>query len=194
MEPTVNYIRGYMRIIAFSLVVCLFSQANAADLELKIELKDQVVINKHPRSLSKTITNTSSKDVTLVLPGDGSRYGWRTPVIGWSVIPADDKKTKHPEVPTPPKVVARCGNINALKADEVFTLKPGESKVIDRGVGIPPFPGPGKYRIKFFYSNIPDIKWSGVPLGKHDPQAASKIPGSTPCKLISNELIVTVTK
>src|SRR5438067_2030418 len=91
-----------------------------------------------------SIINHGQQAVTLVQPGDGSDCGWRTPVIEWvingkvegagrlieEVSKADSpvrKPVLKPACLSPDFARSdRCGNINALKPDEVFVLKPGE--------------------------------------------------------------------
>src|SRR5919201_6135680 len=76
-----------------------------------------------PVRFTATLLNKGKETVTLVTPGDGSDCGWRTPLVGWSVVKvsADNPRAgKHPDK-VPLHRGARCGNVNALKADEVFT-------------------------------------------------------------------------
>ncbi|MCX6639039.1 MAG: hypothetical protein NTW14_00975 [bacterium] len=138
-----------------------------------------------------TITNRGGESVTLVQPGDGSDIGWRTPVVGWSVIPFDQPEPEHPKDP-PLDRYGMCGDINPIELTEVFTLKHQESKQLGGWVRYPKFPQPGKFRVVFYYQNIPDLEVSGIPLGRHDAAALELIKRSTTCKLISNEMIITV--
>src|SRR5262249_657707 len=68
---------------------------------------------QYPRS-SAEVVNRPGREITLVKPGDGSDCGWRTPVITWTVEGVK------------PRGVLRCGNVNPLRPNEVFTLKPGQ--------------------------------------------------------------------
>jgi hypothetical protein len=126
------------------------------------------------------VVNHSDAAVTLVKPGDGSDCGCRTPVVAWVV-----------EGVTPGRV-GRCGNINALRADEIFTLRPGQRVRLGKWVGFPNLPGPGRYKIRFRYENRPDLKWSGVPLGPHDAKAMPRVRASTPAVAYSNAVTVEV--
>jgi hypothetical protein len=137
-----------------------------------------------------TISNRGSNSVTLVEPGDGSENAWRTPVIGWSVLPVNSPE-KHPDTPAPWSG-ARCGNINPFRLSEVFSLEPGKEKQFEPWDDYSLFDKPGKYRVVLYYSNIPDMKTKGAPLGDHEKGAVERIKASTPCKLISNEVIVEV--
>ncbi len=180
-----------MKPIIALFVLCFVCQAHATGIELEIS-SESLTINKDARpNVSATVINSSNKDVTLVKPGDGSRSKWRTPVVGWSVIPAEYPKATHSQDP-PLYKGGRCGNINALKPDEVFVLKPGESKALEGWFGALSFPKPGKYRVVLYYFNLPYLQWSGLPIGKHDEKAIREVKNSTKCELVSNELIFTV--
>src|SRR5262249_11969623 len=93
----------------------------------------------------------------------------------------------------PPRV-GRCGNINALRPEEVFELKPGGVQSL--GDWIPPVwvTQTGMYRLRLRYQNDPSLKWSGIPLGAHDPGAMKRVQASTPCTALSNEVVVKVTR
>jgi hypothetical protein len=142
-------------------------------------------------AISITVKNQSKKPLTLVLPGDGSESGWRTPVIGWSVLQAKQEAAKHPKTPRLYEG-GRCGNVNALKRNEVFVLGAGESKNLGEWSGFPTMVEPGTYRVVFYYANDPTLKWRGLPLGQHDPEAMKLVQQSHPCSLVSNELTFVV--
>lgn len=179
------------RRLAPLLVLLLASPAAADDLVLKIEAPRAAIHVGGAPDLKPTIVNQGAKPVALVLPGDGSESKWRTPVVGWSVLSADELAQKHlPEVPV--FHGGRCGNINAIKLKEVFTLQPGESRSLGEWAGQPALAAPGRYRVVFYYQNIPDLKITGIPLGEHETGALDKIAHSTPCKLMSNEVVVEV--
>ena len=130
------------------------------------------------------IINTGSVTITLVEPGDGSDRGWRTPILSWQVqLVGSDYKSLG---------FGGCGNINALRPDEVFELKPGESRVL---VGFPSVSASqvGTYKLRLRYENDPNLEWSGIPLGEHDPNTMLRVRDSTTCVAISNEVEVEVT-
>jgi hypothetical protein len=79
-----------------------------------------------------------------------------------------------------------------LKSNEVFTLAPGKSKDLPDWIGSPQLPDAGTYSVVFYYANDPGLKWQGVPLGQHDPDAMKQVKKSHKCLLISNELKLTV--
>lgn len=137
-----------------------------------------------------TLLNQGKEPVTLVQPGDGSESAWRTPVIGWSVLPAESKAAHPDEIPL--HRGGRCGNINPLGEDEVIRIKGGDQTELGTWVGQPSFPKPGKYRVVFYYANRPKIEWHGLPLGSHHAEAMKAVRDSTACELRSNEIIISV--
>lgn len=162
----------------------------AAEMKLELVVPDEPLgLDSHSR-IDARLTNASSQSVTVVLPGDGSEAGWRTPMISWSVV------RTGPEAPSSEnsseKPVARCGNINPLRADEVVTLAPGESVSLGDWLGAPEFPSPGTYRVVLTYENDPKREWSGIPLGEHDPDAMARVRASTPVDVRSQEATVSV--
>lgn len=167
-------------------------QAAPTSLDLHIAARETSLTLGEQPSIRATITNRGSAPVTLVLPGDGSESGWRTPLVGFSSINVGrGGKPRHPtEVPL--YHGGRCGNINSLKSDEVFSLAPGESKALGDWIGSPQLTEPGTYRVVFYYANDPGLKWQGIPLGQHDPDAMRRIEESDRCRLVSNELKLTV--
>jgi len=124
------------------------------------------------------LVNRGNQEVVLVQPGDGSNCGWRTPLIEWS----------HGSWFHAP----RCGNINAFKADEVFSLKPGESQQLCDWVQVPRLAHPGRYRLTVRYTNNPDQSWIGSPLGKHDDAAIQAVHFSTKLSAVSNTVEIVV--
>ncbi|HEX3315018.1 MAG TPA: hypothetical protein VHR72_09015 [Gemmataceae bacterium] len=142
--------------------------------KLRIELKTTTpkVGPGVPLLFTADLVNDGKTPVTVVLPGDGSESGWRTPILRWK--PAATTK------------VLRCGNINALKPGEVIQLAPGKRVSISEWIGGPPLSGPGKYAVSLELENVPDLKWNGKPLGKHDPATMEKVRSSLPFKAVSN--------
>src|SRR5260370_24574724 len=163
-----------------------------------------------------TIVNRGKQEVTLVQPGDGSDCGWRTPIIEWVINGGVEGATRQLTVektkvrandgapapkPTPQPAclgerfgrIARCGNINSLKADEVFVLKPGQQVRLNawmRDGGSQRAAGTYKVAVRYFH--IPDLQWKGVPLGEHDPRAMDRIRRSAPVTLESNVVEIVV--
>ena len=73
--------------------------AAAEDVALKIHAPQAAIHSGDTPSFDATIINQGKKPVTLVLPGDGSESGWRTPVVGWSVVSAAEPRQTHPAEP-----------------------------------------------------------------------------------------------
>ena len=166
-------------------------QVVGAALELKIGCANLTIKKSVRPMIVVTIKNTGETAATLVQPGDGSHCKWRTPIVGWSAISADDNEAGHPK--TPPLLTGgRCGNINSLKPDEIFVLKPGDQTAVRGWMPGPAFLTTGRHSVVFYYFNDPTLKWRGLPLGKHDDKAMQKVKSSTRCELISNELVFAV--
>ncbi len=180
--------------VAFlGVVTCLGSQQQekGAGLVLHIAAKEATLIQGQQPQITATISNRGKTPVLLVHPGDGSAWGWRTPLIGWSAAKLGAGAANHPKTP---RFLhgGRCGNINRLKKEEVFVLAPGASKQLNGWIGTPQLAEPGTYRVVFYYANEPTLKWRGIPLGTHDEEAMQQVQKSQKCALISNELNLTV--
>ena len=149
---------------------------------IAVELKTATAVVKKGQFPRFTIevVNRSGREITLVKPGDGSDCGWRTPLVSWSVEGVK------------PGRFARCGNVNPLRPNEVFTLKPGQRASLSEWVGAPQLPGKGTYTVRFRYENRPRLKWSGLPLGKHDEGAMARVRASTPAAAVSNPVRIEV--
>lgn len=150
----------------------------ATGIALRLSPETQTIKTGESPRFTVLLVNGGKKDVVLVEPGSCSDCGWRTPVIEWS-----RQKREHGP---------RCGNINDLKADEVFTLAPGQSRQLNGWVGKPYLSGLGRYRIALRYTNDPNMKWSGIPLNEHDPNAMEAIRRSTAVSVVSNTVEVVV--
>jgi hypothetical protein len=116
--------------------------------------------------IEATVVNRGSREVVLVEPGDGSESSWRTPVIAWS--------NGH-------SLMSRCGTMTPLSADEIFTLRPGESRRLNGWVGGPRLRGPSRYWVAVRYTNRPDQPWSGT-----------LFRDSTPVDMVSNTVEIVV--
>jgi hypothetical protein len=177
--------------IIAALLLAAHSRGLGGELVLRVALADAIVRHGESVAVEASITNASSAAVTLVVPGDGSGVGWRTPVTGWSFLPeASDKQ--HGE-PVPDDTHRFCGNINPLKRSEVFTLQPSESRVFRDWIQPRADLPPGRYRAVLYYRNEPTRKITGIPLGGHEAGVEDLIRRSTPCLVISNEVVLTVT-
>src|SRR5262245_58854430 len=105
--------------------------------------RQAIHVGDYPR-FAVIISNRGTNSVTLVQPGDGSDCAWRTPIVGWSILPVTATDQKQPATPALFKA-PRCGNINSIDHSEVFTLKPGESHRFDSWIGHPRFEKSGKF-------------------------------------------------
>jgi hypothetical protein len=129
------------------------------------------------------LVNDGSAPVTVVLPGDGSNCGWRTPVVRWRS--GDD--------PADPLLVGgRCGNINSLRPEEVIDLAPGQRVELTEWMHWPTPGGVRTHRIWVELENIPDLRWQGVTFRDHDPVAMQRIRQSPSFKAVSNVVAVEV--
>jgi len=152
----------------------------ATGVALELRPPRQLIKVGQAPSLTATLVNRGQLAVTLVEPGDGSNRGWRTPVVEWSKSGWFGG--------------GYCGNINAVKMEEVFTLQPGQSRQLCDWVGVPHVSGPGSYLVAVRYSNRPDQPWVGLPLEAHDPAAMEAISGSTPVSIVSNTVEIVIEK
>lgn len=123
-----------------------------------------------------TLTNGSKKPVSLVVPGDGSEAGWRTPAITW-IATANGQPATRAEG-------GRCGMMNPIAASEIFTLAPGASREINEWLGFPSFV-PGTYDLRLRYRNDPALQSRKAGAA---PDAAQKIAQSSPCDITSNAI------
>ena len=158
---------------------------------LSIELKAKttsVGVMESPK-VDVIISNRGSDPVVLVRPGDGSDRELRTPLTRWLIEPVPGEGNAEGILRT----VMNCGNINALRREEVFTLAPGQSENLPMSVWAV-FSKPGKYRVRFEYENRPLMEWGGIVLGQHYEGTMLRVRESTACKLTSNEVIFVVTE
>lgn len=174
--------------------VCLLFLATiglpAADLTLTVEGPRKFYLDA-PSPFKAKVANHGNVAVTLVVPADGSESGWRTPVIGWSAIPLNKKADKHPAEP-PPFKGRDCGVVSAARREDIFTLGPGESREFSDWIFYPQFKQAGKYRVVFYYNNDPSLRVGGLTPRPHDEEAIQRMSKSTPCSLMSNEIVVEV--
>lgn len=130
---------------------------------------------------SLTLTNQGKVARSLVVPGDGSSAGWRTPVLSWSAVTLAGKPAKEGQM-------ARCGLMNAIDSTELFTLAPGASKVLSGWIDGPRLP-PGTYYLRLRYRNDPKLAGGRA---RTEPAAAKGIAASSPCDVTSAPLRVTL--
>ena len=153
-------------LIAIALLGCEH-QHTPPQIDIVLATAPPVIKVGQTSQFSISLINRGKKSVTLVNPGDGSLYGWHTPIISWSGINDD-------------YLPARCGNIRSLRKDEVFKIETGKMFQLSGQIR-PPLPlQPGTYQVGFNYENVPKLEWTGLPLGKHDWFAMRRVRNSTP--------------
>ena len=135
------------------------------------------------------VTNVDNDAIRLVAPGEGSSIGWRTPTIGWSVLPADSSAQRG-EVAAD-KGMFRCGNVNPIREEELIELGAGESIEFDAWLS-PPNLDAGTFRIAVHYQNDPTLELRGIPLGKS--VESSRLRKTTLCSGWSPEALVSITE
>jgi len=164
------------------------SPQEATGLSLTVSAEaTSIHVMEHPK-VSIVITNRGREPVVLVRPGDGSDRDLRTPLIKWVVEPVPGEGESDGIL----KAVMFCGNINALRPDEVFTLASGQSETFRTNVSVA-FSKAGKYRVRYEYENRPSMEWGGIVLGEHDEGTMRRVRESTACTLTSKEIVFTVT-
>ena len=131
----------------------LNDSVNTYDIELKIKSdRDQIEPHLNPNhyaNITGELTNNGSKSIKLVLPGDGSDNGWRTPYIKWSVVEYKDAHINPHEFKFQGGM--RCGNVNSLKSNDIIELLPNQSVTLDEWIGYPQIPHKsGKYMVRLY--------------------------------------------
>jgi hypothetical protein len=150
---------------------------------LRATLREAPVRQMGDHRFAIDLKNESTHAVKLVLPGDGSEVGWRTPIITWKALKNG--------VAVPQEEGGRCGMMNPLKVEEVFTLGPGETKTIDEWIGYLPYPA-GTYEMRVTYKNDPSLaEREGKGKARED-EVAKAFASTSPCEVTSNALSVTI--
>lgn len=136
----------------------------------------------HP-TLTVTLVNRGSAPLTLVMPRDGSDHGLLSPAVEW--LGGDVQP-----------VLGRCGISEPLRADEVFTLGPGEVRSLDaalaRWVRRPRFGRPGTYHVAFAYTNAPASAGPVRATTPNDPDAIARARRGNWVRAVSNTVEVVV--
>lgn len=140
-------------------------------LILEITAPEKALVSGAPQhGFRAVLHNRGEKAFDLVLPGDGSDVGWRSPTVTWLL----DQPDKGAVAKAP--ALGRCGTINEFKATELFTLKPGGSKDLGGWLGGVSFPHAGTYDLQLRYMNDPKLKQQGLKMPRQgeDPYVAVK--------------------
>lgn len=150
-----------------------------AEVKLRIELSatsKSIRVGTRPEFVARLV-NDGAEPITVVLPGDGSYSGRRTPVLRWD--PPLERR-------------AGCAHINALRADEVVTLAAGAS--VPLHVSMREMTLVGKHALSLEMENIPDKQWGGILGGEHDPAALDRLRRTLPYEAKSNVVEIEVRK
>jgi len=166
--------------------------ADSVRVVLQVELLDAAVEVNKPPVVSVTLENIGVEPVTGVQPGDGSRWGWRTPFVWWTRMRVDRAGELGDSWPGPPDI-PRCGNMNMVWPSEVFTLQSGQIETLRFWVSPLPMRSPGRYRLQMHYWNRPEFEPTPM-MHEYSPEAEPLIRASTPMRVSSNEIIVDVTE
>jgi hypothetical protein len=167
-----------------------YQKYDLANLELKIT-KDSI------DNINISILNNSNDSIKIVLPGDGSTPGWRTPTVRWSIIKIDDEINKHPEneLPELSKELGYCKLINKIKLDEIITIHAQKEFQLSKYVISPYYyskrKSKGKYSIKLYFKH--DSKHGWLSAGYSGNEIKKIIKEETEdFFLVSNELIMEI--
>jgi hypothetical protein len=125
-----------------------------------------------------TLVNEGERSTRLVLPGDGSDLGLRTPTLTWRVTSNGRPVQQHE--------VGPIGGLSRIEATEIFSLAPGERRSISAWVGAPSV-DPGTYEVALHYENDPQR-------GGEAPASAAVrdlVAATDACRVTTNAVTVT---
>lgn len=89
------------------------------------------------------LVNDCAEPITVVLPGDGSLAGERTPIVRWN---------------PPIQLREGCGTKDPLRADELVTIRAGESYPIKNlWISQPDLKAAGTHQVSVELENAPDL-------------------------------------
>jgi hypothetical protein len=135
------------------------------------------------RPYSLRLVHQGPEPIVVVMPGDGSPFGWRTPSVKWIVEREDGTRVV-------PRLFG-CGTLNQVLAEDIRELAPGEDMTFTEWIGTPQFDGPGTYAVSVHMINDPEIgRDSAYPTGPASVMEAMR--SSTPFSVTSNRLTVTI--
>jgi hypothetical protein len=169
---------------AFTFFVPPAITATRADTTVKLSIRSLDGKTVHPQRgrapsrVEVTLQNTDPDTVTLVMPRNYSYWGGRTPLIDWEIHAPGGARLK-------PMSFGVCGNMDAVRAEEIFKLPPGANRTFV--VWIPDyyrFEKSHRYQFRLSYENRPYLS-SGIP---RDRDVRHLLWQSTACKLVSNTL------
>ena len=137
----------------------------------------QLVYDERLQRFEAALVNRRSSALTLVLPGDGSEAGMRTPFLSWEVRDAESGALR-------PVGWIGCGTIDALREDEVVRLAPGERRSIQVRQRLTTS---GRVRVVLRYLNDPLV---GLPHGQDESQLLARVLASERLMLSSRPILV----
>jgi hypothetical protein len=168
----------------------LGSQARTDSIRLSIRSMSGKTVRtglfgNYPRDpIEITLRNDGPNKVVLVMPGEGSDVGARTPVIDWEIRDKAGNLLRRDGT-------SFCGNRHELRSESIFDLAPHEERSFKYAFpeGYPYEEGQ-KYLVTFKYENRPDMKWPprSMVWAPDEPEAVQRLATSTPCKLVSNTI------
>jgi hypothetical protein len=193
---------------SFAIVIAIFSVRNGlaiekhacgAQLEVAPNRKSLPLHLGHlvdSKDLHVVIRNTGGKSLDLVLPGDGSLGGMRTPIVIWTVRGSDGSVNQTG--------IHVDATIEPLRPGEVIRLQSGETRELTEW--IPPIEifAAGTYKISLRYTNDPYREWASVyrpprrilspfpSFRDHDSAEMKRVRTSTPCDLKSAPVEIVV--
>src|SRR5262245_10231784 len=80
------------------------TRAKTPQLSIELQVSRSSIGISEVLKCSAYLVNNGAEAAVVVLPGDGSDCGWRTPVVRWTPAASSGRD---------------CGNINSLRANEV---------------------------------------------------------------------------
>ncbi|MEB2311941.1 MAG: hypothetical protein OZ928_08820 [Polyangiaceae bacterium] len=128
---------------------------------------------------SLVLQNRGASELRLVVPGDGSEAGWRTPALAWTATSGGRPVSVEP---------ARCGLMNPIDEQEIFSLSPGAERRLTEWVTAPQLPG-GDYELRLRYRNDPGLIDSRVTATA---EVRRKLAESSACEVATPPLRVTL--
>jgi len=148
------------------------------------------------KDLHVVIRNTGEKSLDLVLPGDGSSSGMRTPIFKWAVVGANG--------PVKQTGIHVDATIDPLQPGEVVRLQSSQTREIPKWIPPIEISAAGTYQISLRYTNDPHREWASVyrpprrilspfpSFVDHDETEMKRVRTSAPCDLVSEPVEIVV--